>query len=297
MKKIILPIAIFSLTSAALFAQIPNNGFENWTSMGSYSNPNGWDQLNSMTTGLGVYTCTKGTPGNPGTAYLKLTSKTVTGMGVVPGVAVCGKIDPATMKPKSGFAYAGRPTSLTGSWQHMISGNSQGAVSILLTRWDVGMNMRMTVGSGTVTLSGMAMSWANFSVPLTYKETNAPDSCIIVLSASGTAPADGDYLWVDNLAFTGSTVGFNSNNDVISNVSAFPNPVIGDLTVELNAKKTSDIKLQLLDMTGKLISEVNSEFIQGDYKHTINTSSMAKGIYFLKVIANDAIEIKKIVVQ
>ena len=297
MKKIILPTAIFSFATAVLFAQIPNNGFENWTSMGAYNNPTGWDQLNSMTTGAGVYTCTKGTSGSPGTAYLKLISKTVTGMGVVPGVAVSGKIDPVTMKPKSGFAYAGRPTSLTGSWKHMIFGSSQGAVSIILTRWDVGMKMRMTVGSGTVTLSGMAMSWANFTVPLTYKETNAPDSCIIVLSASGTAPADADYLYVDNLAFVGGTVGFNSNKDIISNVAAYPNPVIGNLTIELNAKKTSNIGLQLLNVTGELISEVNSEPIQGDYKHTINTSSIAKGIYFLKVTANDAIEIKKIVIQ
>ena len=42
---------------------------------------------------MAVYTCVKGTPGNPGTSYLKLVSKTVTGFGVVPGVAVCGTIN------------------------------------------------------------------------------------------------------------------------------------------------------------------------------------------------------------
>ena len=42
---------------------------------------------------MAVYTCVKGTPGNPGTSYLKLVSKTVAGFGVVPGVAVCGTIN------------------------------------------------------------------------------------------------------------------------------------------------------------------------------------------------------------
>ena len=50
------------------FAQIPNNGFENWSSAGSYNNPDSWGNLNSVTSVLSVYTCVKGTPGAVGTA-------------------------------------------------------------------------------------------------------------------------------------------------------------------------------------------------------------------------------------
>lgn len=75
--------------STTAFAQIPNSGFENWTTMGSYSNPDNWDQLNAMTNPNSVYTCVKGTPGNPGSSYIKLTSKTVGTMGVMHGLAVC----------------------------------------------------------------------------------------------------------------------------------------------------------------------------------------------------------------
>jgi len=52
------------------------------------------------------------------------------------------------------------------------------------------------VASGTKNLAGMAMDLAGFTFDLTYQLSGNPDSCLIVLSASGTNPSDGDYLWV-----------------------------------------------------------------------------------------------------
>ncbi len=298
MKKTILSIAAVAFTSASLFAQIPNNGFETWTAVGTaYSTPDNWSTLNAATATASVYTCTKGTPGNPGASYLKLTSKTVTGLGVVPGIAVSGALDALTMMPKGGFPYSQRPTALTGAWQHMIYGSSQGSISVTLTRWDVGMQMRMPVGSGMVTLSGMAMSWANFSIPISYTDASNPDSCMIVLRASGSTPTNSDYLWVDNLSLTVSTAGINTIDNYISNIVAYPNPSSENISVELNAQNPSYINFQLVDLTGKSIYNVNAGLIQGSYKHTINTTTIAKGIYFLKVNANDAMEVKKIVIQ
>lgn len=175
-------------------AQIPNSGFETWTSMGSYNNPDSWSCLNDMTASMSVFTCVKGTPGNPGTAYIKLTSKTVAGMGVMPGIAVSGTFDQSTLEPLSGFAFNERPANLTGKWQHMIFGNSQGYIDIQLTRWDGNMQMRFPVATAHFVLTGMAMGWSNFSIPLTYIDGNNPDSCIITLSASGNTPANNDYL-------------------------------------------------------------------------------------------------------
>ena len=61
--------------------------------------------MNNMSSIASVYTAEKGTPGSPGTAYLKLTSKMV-GPAVMNGVAVSGVLDSMTMMPKSGFAFA-----------------------------------------------------------------------------------------------------------------------------------------------------------------------------------------------
>lgn len=228
----------FVATTLAAVAQIPNGGFETWTSMGGYNTPDGWDNLNAMTDPMSVYTCTKGTPGSPGTSCLKLTSKTVSGMGVAPGVAVSGVVDQTTFLPVSGFAFDQRPVSLTGKWQYMAFGADQGHIAIYLTRWNTVTNMRETVASKTQNLSGMAMSWANFTINLTYTSGDAPDSAMIVLAASGDSPVNGSYLWVDNLAFTGTVVGIEESSLSLAAVSIYPNPATDNLTIDLGAGYT-----------------------------------------------------------
>jgi hypothetical protein len=240
--------------------------------------PDSWSTLNQMTSSAGVFTAQSGA-GNVGTYCIKLTSRNVTGMGVMPGVATSGTLNQSTFQPINGFAYAVRSANLTGKWQHMISGSSQGYVDVQLTRWDAGMNMRMPVATGHLTLSGMAMSWANFTVPLTYSDqTNAPDSCMITLSASGTAPTDGDYLWVDNLAFAGTVAPLAIIDVKETENSVYPNPVSSTLNIKNNIGVN---EICIFDMTGKMVLYTKEENIK-----SINVSKLPIGNYSYKLFAN-----------
>lgn len=296
MKKTILSIVSVVAFAASAMAQIPNPGFETFTSMGTYDLPNGWGTMNNTTAIASIYTATKGTPGSPGASYLKLTSKTV-GPGVVNGIAVSGVLDSMTMMPKSGFAYNMRPVSLTGKWQHMIYGSSQGSIQVTLTRWDTGMNMRMPVASGTVTLSGMAMSWANFTIPLTYVDGNNPDTCIIVMKASGSTPTNNDYLWVDNLAFSGSVTGIENHTSFVSNMVVFPNPSTETINVNLNLKSSQKVSIELTDITGKLILTKDAGTLTGESKQTLNVTGISKGTYLVRVVAEAGTEVRKIIIE
>ncbi len=272
-----LGIVVICLSITAT-AQIPNAGFENRTTVKTYSNPDGWGTMNNTTSLASVYTATKGAPGNPGSSYLKLTSKTV-GSAVVNGIAVSGVLDSITMKPKSGFAFNSRPAKLIGKWQHMISGSSQGSVQVTLTRWDKGMNMRMTVGTGSITLSGMEMSWADFNVPISYSEGVNPDSCIILLKASGNSLANGDYLWVDNLAFSGTVTGIENQTSFFNNSSLSPNPAKDFINVRLNLKAPQQISFEIITITGELLCTKNAGYIQGELNQNIDLTGISKGIY------------------
>ncbi len=281
-KSILISTALmFLIMISKAQTTIPNAGFENWTSMGTYNNPDGWDQLNGMTSAMSVCTCEKGTPGSVGASYLKLTSKTVTGIGVVPGVAVCGVLDVVSMQPKSGFPFTAQPQSLTGKWQHMIFGSSQGFIDVKLTRWDNGSNSRVVVATGHVNLTGMAMSWANFSIPLSYNETNAPDSCIIAMSASGTAPANNDYLWVDALAFTGSVTGL-KQTDAEAKVTVSPNPSSSYLTIDIPSLNNEKVSVKIIDIQGKEVMEVQS--INNSSKINLDISTLSKGNYVINIL-------------
>lgn len=284
MKKSI-ALAVIALTiSSVSMAQIPNNGFESWTNMGSYSNPDNWSTLNDMTAQFGVYTCTKGTPGNPGTSYMKLTSKSVLGMGVIGGIAICGTIDTLSMQPIGGFPFTNRPANFTGSWQHMIFGSSQGYIDVTLTYWDAGMQMRMPVASAHQTLSGMAMNWANFTMPLTYVSALAPDSCIIVLSASGSTPAANDYLWVDNLNFSGTVTGVSEIN-AVADVKLSPNPAQHQLVIDISGTGAQPVTMEVYNLIGKQMISPTSLF--AGEKNVLDVSGFPAGSYLMKITSDD----------
>jgi len=295
MKKIILTSILGGLFSVTAFAQIPNGGFETFTNMGTYDIPNGWGTMNNTTSPLSVFTAEKGTPGSPGSSFLKLTSKTVL-TSVVNGIAVSGVIDSTTMLPKSGFPYALRPLNFTGKWQHMIYGSSQGSVTAILTRWDSGIGMRVPVATASQTLSGMAMSWANFSIPFTYTDSGNPDTCIIVLRASGTTPTNNDYLWVDNLSFSGFT-GINENSSFLTNMSVYPNPSSTKITLDLNYKTAEQTVVEITDISGKIVLSKNVGELNGQSKQLIDVSSLSKGSYFVRIITTSGTEVRKIVIE
>ncbi len=297
MKKTILSIyfVLFFILNSAV-SQIPNSGFENWTNMGSYYNPDGWGTMNNTTASGSVYTATKGTPGSPGTAYLKLTSQLVGG-SVVNGIAVSGKLDSISKQPVSGFAYNQQPQKFTGKWQHMIYGTSQGSISVKLTRWNTSNNSRETIATANQTLSGMAMSWANFTINFVYQSGNIPDTCIIVLKASGLSPTADDYLWVDNLAFTGTVTGIDVQKKCLNNMEVYPNPCSQNINVNVNLIYSGQTTFEILDLTGKIILSKTTTLPQGESIQTIDISNLSKGFYIVRFTTESGIETGKISIE
>ena len=295
MKKIIGSLVLISGVLMSAHAQIPNAGFENWTTVSTYENPDGWATLNDYTTAASVYTATKGTPGSPGNSYLKLTSKMV-GAAVVNGVAVSGVMNPATQQPISGFAFNQQPASFTGKWQHMIYGSSQGSINVQLTRWDAGTNSRVVVATANQVLSGMAMSWANFSIPFVYTDSQTPDSCLIVMKASGSNPTNLDYLWVDNLAFSGNVAGLNSQS-LFGAFEVYPNPSADGFKVTLNSKESQPVTIELVSNSGTVLYSQPKELLQGTSEIFIPTTGIVSGNYMIRIVSGTANEIRAVVIH
>jgi hypothetical protein len=295
MKKQFLSIIAVTVISVSAFAQIPNNGFENWTSMGSYNNPDSWDQLNAMTSSMSVYTCNKGTPGSPGASYLKLVSKNVTGMGVMPGIAATGMINVGNMNVTGGFAFTQRPQSLTGSWQYMIGTADTGFVAVYLTKWNSSMGMRDTVAMAWQKLYGMgAMSWTNFTINLMYMGGGNPDSAQITLSSSGMTPVAGSYLYADNLAFAGSVAGVKENK-FNADVKLFPNPANDKLVISVSNSKSTKGQVEIFDVTGKKIKSLNE--VDFSSSLPIDIADLPKGQYIIKLITSEGIISRKFLKQ
>lgn len=224
----------------------------------------------------------KGSPGDSGFHYMKLVSTAITGIGVVPGVAVSGTIDMTTFQPKSGFAFAARPYSLDGNWQYMAYGSDQGHIAILLTKWNSGTNMRDTVAFTDYPLPIMAMTWTAFTIPLNYYSGATPDSAVIVLSASGSAPVDKSYLYVDNLKFTGTAVAAVPNvSTCFGSTSIFPNPASNSATILYTSDGPSPLHISVLDAAGRIVSQTDVALLKGANRFSLNTSGFAPGSYLV----------------
>ena len=118
MKKIIIILYVLITLTITTKAQIPNSGFENWITIGSYENPNGWATTNSFSTGA-FYAVTKSTDHYPATAgyySIRIENDTAllpaySGLGIIETGAI------GTMHPA--FPIAGHPTSLTGYYKYI----------------------------------------------------------------------------------------------------------------------------------------------------------------------------------
>lgn len=288
-KQIFFAIALMFTTVISKAQSVPNGIFETWTNPNGYLVPSDWETLNDMTSSTSVYTATRG--GSASDYYLKLTSQTVTGMGVMPGIAVSGMLDMGSLNAISGFPFTFRPVAFTGKWQYMgNSSNDVGFVHVILTKWNTTMNMRDTIGMAMQDLSGMEMTWSNFNIPITYNSTNVPDSCIITLSASGSNPEAGSYLYVDNLSFSGIIAGV-ENTEVTGTFKVFPNPANHDFQIDLSGLKSPAQQFEITDLTGRvfMMKQSNYSLIQ-----TISINELPAGNYLLRIITEKGIVTQKI---
>jgi hypothetical protein len=195
-----------------------------------------------------------------------------------------------TFMPTSGFAYNQRPSSFSGSWQHMIFGTSQGSISLLFTRWDAGTKTRIDVGGADTILNDMAMEWQAFNLNIQYADSGFPDSCIIILSASGDTPTADDFLYLDDLAFNGSANGI-SDKEMPLNLRMYPNPANNIVTFNINNSLSNEI--EIYDMMGNM---VKSEMLDQN-QHQFNVGELNNGLYVVSVKANGKSEIQKLMIQ
>jgi hypothetical protein len=279
LKIVIIPSMLYP---SILFSQIPNQGFEDWIDKGNYNNPDQWLSLNDITEPTGVYTCTKGSPGNPGASYIKLTSKNVTGMGLMPGIAVSGELNTSTMQALSGFAMTGRPESISGNCKYMAYEGDQGYICVLLTRWNISSSSRDTVSYTYHPLPGMEMSWAEFMIALDYQSDLFPDSCIITLSSSnanGIPTSINSYLYIDNLDFNNIVTSITDGPEQVS-IQIYPNPTNSELFIGFpSTYKKADIKI--LNMNGQVMLRSKNQNITETV--SLDVHNLPYGIYLLEI--------------
>ena len=276
-------------------AQIPNNGFENWTTVGSYEDPTGvWKTPNSSSPGP-FYPVTKSSDHYPaivGNYSIRLESDT----SLLPSIAGFGitltNLTTIMDGPGPSFPITGHPTSLCGWYKFIPQNNDTMVISILL--YHGGDYVAYAIMKFTTSTS----AWTSFNLPLSSYVS--ADSASIVLSAYCTdgppptyVPRGNSVLYVDNLSFD-NLINLVPEQTVQNNFfNLYPNPASDIVTLNISTLNNAGLTLNIYTIAGTL---VKSETLKQNHQK-INISDLSNGIYMVEIKTKGWTEKQKLMIQ
>ncbi len=263
-----MPVALGVFCAGSSLAQVPNGGFENWSTVGTYMDPAGWITFNSITSLAGAMpSCEQGSPGVVGNYYATVTTRS-TFFGLFPGIIISG--DTA----HTGFAFSSRPTALTGQWQYGIQPLDTGAVIVYLTKWNTTTQHSDSVGGGAAQLLGSLSGWHPMDIPITYISASTPDTAYVIVASSLNAPVEGSFIKVDALGF-GVSTGV-AQLDQVPNLRIWPSPAMDVVNV---AAEDPIADVDILDLTGRSMFHK----ALGGSQATLDVADLPTGRYLMQV--------------
>ena len=83
----------------------------------------------------------------------------------------------------------------------------------------------------------------------------------------------------------------------VSSVSVYPNPVVNSANIKVYLNESSDVHIQIIDMSGRLMQSLNRNDLQkGDNTIGLNVSDLDKGTYIVKMVAGNVVGTSKFVI-
>ena len=111
----------------------------------------------------------------------------------------------------------------------------------------------------------------------------------------GFTASDTTTMAADIRTFLNSQVGIKENANKLSDLTIFPNPSSTELNVKFVLKETSTMMIDVLDVTGRTVTNLFSDKIPaGNFSKTFNVQALPAGNYMLKISSNGTITNQKL---
>jgi len=140
----------------------------------------------------------------------------------------------------------------------------------------------------------------NISAPVLGSFSGSTIPPILVSSGSKmlirftTDDKNNDLGWT--IVYSSETAGLETENH-IENVEIFPNPAHSILNIELTLIKPTNTITNIFDLSGKIIYSEEKHNPVGKINNSINVSSLSKGIYFLRIVSDNSVINKKVIIE
>jgi uncharacterized repeat protein (TIGR03803 family) len=138
---------------------------------------------------------------------------------------------------------------------------------------------------------GISYSWSGggTSNPDIVSPASTQTYTVTVTNAQGCVNTDTIRVVVD------ITTGINSAS-VTNSTIAYPNPVANTLNLDFKVDATTEGKIEVCDVTGKAIVSSEQTISNGQAMH-IDVSSLAPGLYFVKVVTGKQTQVIRFIKQ
>ena len=261
----------------------PNGGFENWSTVYSLQEPDGWQTLNFIglnpNNPLSAFKAT-GIDRHSGNFALKL--KTVhfnenPYPAKIPdstGGVYTGKVTTSPFTYKYGFPYSGRPEKLEFWAKYAPVGFDTAGVLVVLLKWT-------GTYADTVAIGGMNINatpdYAPFNCDLIYNSSELPDTAVIIFGASKNQQVArvNSTFFIDDVLFTGWN-GIEKYDKYASLVKIFPNPAKDNVNINTSIDGSDNVRI--VDASGK--TAANYKIM---HELNISTATFAAGIYIYEI--------------
>ena len=107
---------------------------------------------------------------------------------------------------------------------------------------------------------------------------------------------------IPTLPLNGGSIQVHTQNNCNARMAApdfdvkfYPNPAQELLNIDITSDMEQDIKLQMFDVTGRIVSENELQVIVGNNSNLIDVAGMMRGVYFIEIIMNEKKLTQKII--
>jgi Secretion system C-terminal sorting domain len=81
----------------------------------------------------------------------------------------------------------------------------------------------------------------------------------------------------------------------VGDMSIYPNPVSNDLNVDFTLDRAEEVTIQIVDLTGKLLSSEVMDAERGLNQRSMNVQHLHSGVYFVTMISTNGNVTKRLV--
>lgn len=188
------------------------------------------------------------------------------------------------------FAYNQRPKSFRFQYCYLPAGQGElGGAFVRLTKYNSATNKVDTLIRTTgLVFTGGSYPWKEAILELGDKYIGAgnPDTAYVYFITSfSNVRLQGTSMILDNIKFSANSATFSElNNNIVGTPSISPNPMNEKAVINYQINTTSDVKIELYDMTGKMVKELlNEKQNYGKYSTEVDATDLNPGIYFYKI--------------